>query len=81
MEELVKGALNNLDEMKEAAAIDYGHPQGDEEARVLMADAMTAWYKKTLSLSIFYLRLGVQAVYALFLKHCMSVIKISPYIE
>ncbi|KTD13394.1 pyridoxal phosphate-dependent aminotransferase [Legionella jamestowniensis] len=48
LEELVKGALNNLDEMKEAAAIDYGHPQGDEEARVLMADAMTAWYKKNI---------------------------------
>ncbi|ASQ45324.1 pyridoxal phosphate-dependent aminotransferase [Legionella clemsonensis] len=46
LEKLVKDAQNNLDEIKEAAAIDYGHPQGDEEARTLMAEAMTAWYKK-----------------------------------
>lgn len=44
MEELVKEAITNLDKIKEGAAIDYGHPQGDEEARTVMATAMSSWY-------------------------------------
>ena len=45
IEEVAKVAMQNLDVVKEGAAIDYGDPKGDEEARRLMAAAMSSWYE------------------------------------
>ncbi|CAM3023972.1 pyridoxal phosphate-dependent aminotransferase [Legionella worsleiensis] len=45
IEEMAKLAMQNLDVVLEGAAIDYGDPQGDSDARILMAEAMSAWYQ------------------------------------
>lgn len=44
VEEMAKAAIDNLDIVGEGAAVDYGDPKGDVDARALMADAMSAWY-------------------------------------
>ncbi|WED43689.1 pyridoxal phosphate-dependent aminotransferase [Legionella cardiaca] len=45
IEKLVLKAQENLEQIQESAAIDYGHPQGDENARKIMATAMSSWYE------------------------------------
>ncbi|WP_233588625.1 pyridoxal phosphate-dependent aminotransferase [Legionella sp. km535] len=44
IEEMAKLAMQNLDVVMDGAAIDYGDPQGDSDARIIMAEAMTSWY-------------------------------------
>lgn len=45
IEEMAKLAMQNLDVVRDGAAIDYGDPQGDSDARIIMAEAMSAWYQ------------------------------------
>ncbi|MGQ3891200.1 aminotransferase class I/II-fold pyridoxal phosphate-dependent enzyme [Legionella sp. CNM-4043-24] len=45
IEEIAKVAMQNLNVVKEGAAVDYGDPKGDDEARAIMAQAMSSWYQ------------------------------------
>lgn len=37
--------MQNLDKVQEGAAVDYGMPMGDSDARTIMARAMSSWYQ------------------------------------
>lgn len=65
--DFLKNTIEQIVELR--ATIDYGHPQGDEENRKLMATALTKWYGSAVQIkskNILFTVGGVAALYAIF---------------